>query len=170
MTLPRLACSSVLAAISVGLTVPALAQDPPRRKSGLWEVKGETMPPMSTCVDQASDDALRSAAGNMQQSNCKQTSMKREGNRIVSESVCKMGNTTATTRTVASGDFETAYTVESTSKYEPPLAGRSEGRVKMDARWVGPCKPGMKPGDMVMPNGQVISGEMMRKMHEAMKK
>jgi hypothetical protein len=40
----------------------------------------------------------------------------------------------------------------------------------MEARWVGPCKPGMKPGDMIMPNGQVISGEMLRKMHEPMKR
>lgn len=159
-----------LAATLFSLVQPALGQDMPRRKSGLWEVKGETMPPMSTCVDQATDDAMRALAGNMQSSNCRQTSVKREGNRIISESVCNMGTTTATNRTVASGDFETAYTVESTSKYEPPLAGKSEGRVKMDARWVGPCKPGMKPGDMIMPNGQVMSGEMLRKMHEPMKR
>ncbi len=171
MPLTRALPAATLLIAIAATALPAAGQDGPRRKSGLWEVKGENMPAMSTCVDQASDDALRSMAGNMrQQTECKQNSMKREGNRIVSESVCKFGNTTATTRTVATGDFQTAYTVDSTSRYDPPLAGRSESHVKMEARWVGPCKPGMKPGDMVMPNGQVISGDMMRKMQDAMKK
>jgi hypothetical protein len=26
----------------------------------------------------------------------------------------------------------------------------------MEARWLGPCEPGQKPGDVIMPGGKVI--------------
>jgi hypothetical protein len=33
----------------------------------------------------------------------------------------------------------------------------------MEAKWLGPCKAGQKPGDMVMPGGQTMNVlEMMK--------
>lgn len=143
--------------------VPAAATDFPRRKSGLWEMKMEGMPGgMATCVDQASDDAMRGAAMKMEKDNCSKSEIKRESpTRVIVNSVCKMGSSTATIRTVATGDFSSSYVIESESKYDPPLAGQREGKTRLEARWTGPCKPGMKPGDMVLPNGMVVPGNMM---------
>ena len=58
---------------------------------------------------------------------------------------------------VMSGDFNSAYRMESKSSYNPPLMGRSEGTSVVEARWVGPCKADQKPGDMVMPNGMKMN-------------
>ncbi|HEY2254186.1 MAG TPA: hypothetical protein VGI11_00995, partial [Variovorax sp.] len=65
--------------------------------------------------------------------------------------------TTATTHSVITGDFNTAYHMESRSTYSPPMMGRSEGAIAMDAKWLGPCQAGQKPGDMMMPNGMKMN-------------
>jgi hypothetical protein len=39
--------------------------------------------------------------------------------------------------------------------YSPPIMGMSSSRIAMDAKWLGPCKAGQKPGDMFM-NGVKI--------------
>src|SRR5262249_1850753 len=51
------------------------------------------------------------------------------------------------------GSFDSAYRVETTSTYEPPMAGVKEGSAIIEARWLGPCKADQKPGDMILSNG-----------------
>jgi hypothetical protein len=84
---------------------------------------------------------------------CSKTNIRREGDAIVSDSVCKFGATTATTHSVVTGKFDSAYKVETKSTYDPPMQGMKEGSAVIQARWVGPCKAGQKPGDMILPNG-----------------
>lgn len=149
---------------SIGATAAAVAADDlPRRKSGLWALSvippGASVPmTMQQCVDEKTDDINASMA---QQSKCK-SQMKRDGNRIVFDSTCKLapagskpgvGATTSTTRGVFVGDFKTSYTHESTTTFDPPKAGMKEGVTKGAAQWTGPCKAGMKAGDVVMSNG-----------------
>ncbi|MCY1510598.1 hypothetical protein D9M68_449800 [compost metagenome] len=88
---------------------------------------------------------------------CSKQDLRLEGVKLVIDSVCKIGPTTATSRAVMTGDFSSAYRVESKSTYSPPLMGRTEGTSVVDAKWVGPCKPGQKPGDMVMGNGMKMN-------------
>lgn len=47
--------------------------------------------------------------------------------------------------------------MEMKSSYSPPLGGRSEANTLIETKWVGPCKPGQKPGDMVMGNGMKMN-------------
>jgi len=80
--------------------------------------------------------------------------MKREGSgRAVFDSVCKYGTTTATTRGVFVGDPSSRYTFESKTTFDPPMGGIKEGVTKGTGQWMGPCTAGMKPGDIVLPNG-----------------
>ena len=54
------------------------------------------------------------------------------------------------------GDFASSYTVKvSTSLEADPARGQQASKRDMTirARWLGPCKPGQKPGDIEMPNG-----------------
>jgi hypothetical protein len=37
------------------------------------------------------------------------------------------------------------------------MMGRKEGTAIVEAKWVGPCKAGQKPGDMMMPNGMKMN-------------
>ena len=119
----------IFLALLIGCGVAAAASaDAPQRKSGLWEMKMSSgqMPGGMTiqqCVDQKSDDISK-----MQEpkSNCTKNVVRREGDKIVAESVCKMQGTTATTRSVFTGKFDSSYKGEIKSTYDPPLHGMRE--------------------------------------------
>jgi len=155
----------IAAALTAALVFCAQAQafDFPKRKSGLWEI--ETFPSTRAgasqkaqmCIDQKSDDALNQMGTGMTRQICSQSNIRREGNAIVSDSVCKFGTTTATTHSVVTGKFESAYQVETQSTYDPPMNGMKEGSAVIKARWIGPCKSDLKPGDMILPNGTKIN-------------
>jgi hypothetical protein len=148
-----------------GMTVAFLplaihAADLPKRKSGQWEIAtsqpgGPPGPVAQMCIDEKTDDMTRQlAAGAV---TCSKQDIRRDGDRYVAESVCKIGDSTATTRTVISGNFTAAYQADIEAKYSPPLMGMSEGRSTVSARWLGPCRAGQRPGDITMPNGTVIN-------------
>jgi hypothetical protein len=162
----------IFLALLIGCGVAAAASAAaPQRKSGLWEMKMSSgqMPGGMTiqqCVDQKSDDISK-----MQEpkSNCTKNVVRREGDKIVAESVCKMQGTTATTRSVFTGKFDSAYKGEIRSTYDPPLHGMRESSSMMEAKWLGPCLAGQKPGDVVMPGMPGMPGGMPN-MQELMKR
>ena len=51
----------------------------------------------------------------------------------------------------------TAYRTEIHTTYDPPFMGQTETTTVLTARNVGACKPGQRPGDMVLPNGQTLN-------------
>jgi hypothetical protein len=142
----------------------AFAIDYPARKPGLWEIQsgdgtgakgaGHTI---QQCIDAASDKALRDMGQGMGKDMCSKQELRLEGGKLVMDSVCRIGATTATSHAVMSGDFSTTYRMESRSTYSPPLMGRTEGTSLMEAKWIGPCKADQKPGDMVMSNGMKMN-------------
>jgi hypothetical protein len=156
-----------LCAMAGALASPALAFDMPARKPGLWEIhsgdaSGKTpAATMQQCIDAASDKAMQDRAQGMAQSlgkdACSQDVRAQNGSQITIDSVCKLGTTTATTHTVVSGDFNSAYRMDRKASYNPPLMGRAESATTMEAKWIGPCKADQKPGDMVMPNGTKVN-------------
>ena len=158
--------SSVAVACMVAGTIAAgsaFAIDYPARKPGLWEIQtgdatgkgaGHTV---QQCIDAASDKALRDMGQGMGKDMCAKQDLRIESGKLVMDSVCKIGTTTATSHAVMTGDFSSTYRMESKSTYNPPLMGRTEGTSVMEAKWVGPCKPGQKPGDMVMSNGMTMN-------------
>ncbi|VTU13161.1 hypothetical protein SRS16CHR_00400 [Variovorax sp. SRS16] len=159
---------AVAFAAGLSLAGAAFAFDFPARKPGLWEMSmnlGATaskLPVQVTqqCLDAASDKAMREMGEGMSKDRCSKQDMRNEGGKIIVDTVCKMegpSNTVATTHSVMSGDFNSTYHVESKSSYSPPMMGRAEGSIVIDAKWVGPCKPGQKPGDMIMSNGMKMN-------------
>ena len=153
----RLAWIAVLAAL--GVCAQAHAFDFPKRKSGLWEIETTSSArpgaaqKAQMCIDQKADDALNQMGTTMTKDMCSKRDLRREGDAIVSDSVCKFGGTTATTHSVVTGKFDSAYQVETRSSYDPPMSGVKDGSAVIRARWVGPCKADQKPGDMILPNG-----------------
>lgn len=142
------------------LATGAAAQDAPRRKSGLWEISMSSpqMPaPMVSrqCVDEKTDDMGKSA-GRGGPEKCSKQSMRREGGSIIVESVCQVEGSTATSRGVFSGDFNSSYKGEMTTRFTPPLHGTAESKMNFQARLTGPCAPGQKPGDVAV---QGMSGK-----------
>ena len=147
---------ALLAALLAASPAAAASYDPPKRKSGLWEMKmsGGQMKGVHTiqqCVDEKTDDLMKKDMAENQKMQCSKNGMRKEGDKVVAESVCKMENSTATTRAVFTGRFDSAYKADIKSTYEPPLKGMKEASSVIEAKWLGPCKAGQKPGDISMP-------------------
>jgi hypothetical protein len=147
----------------------AAAQDLPSRKAGLWEITMQvTNSPSQTmrqCIDEKTDQQMQRFGQGLSQQQCTKNTMQRDGDRYVSESECKLGPTVATSRGVFGGDFDKAYRGEVDTRYMPPMAGISQSKMTMSAKWAGACPAGWKPGDMEMPGmGRVNVNEMMSSM------
>ncbi len=78
--------------------------------------------------------------------------VKPSGNRIAIHTVCKVEGSTATTDGMFEGSFEANYKGTLKTRFNPPLHGMSESNMTQQARWLGPCKAGQKPGDVILPN------------------
>ncbi len=167
----------VIGLATAGLAGSALAADMPKRKSGLWEINmrnngSPSMGPIQQCVDQNTDNLMQQKAKEHTQ-DCSVMDVKPSGNKVTVHSVCKMDGSTATTDGVFEGAFDSSYKGTMKTKFSPPMHGMSESNMALDARWLGPCKPGQKPGDVIMPNmGGININEMMKdpKIQEMMRK
>ena len=162
---------------ATSLAGAALAADMPKRKSGLWEINvrmegAPAMGPMQQCIDQNTDNIMQQKAKDNKQE-CSVMDVKTSGNKMTIHSVCKMEGSTATTDGVFEGALDVSYKGTMKTRFNPPLHGMSESTMTQEARWLGPCKPGQKPGDVIMPNmGGMNINEMMKdpKMQEMMKR
>jgi len=144
--------------LAVSFAGPAAAIDLPTRKPGLWEIKmvlenSQVAPPaMQHCIDAATDKLLHEKFSVGQES-CSKHDISRSGSTFVIDSSCKFGNMATTTHAVFEGDFDSAYTVNVSTT----LDGGVKKNMTMQAKWLGPCKPDQKPGDIEMPGGMKMN-------------
>lgn len=158
----------LIVAMFFASTAAAASFDPPKRKSGLWELKISSAQvkadhAIQQCIDEKTDDLMKKEMGENQKTQCSKNEMHKEGDKIVAESVCKLENSTAKTRAIFTGNFDSAYKADIKSTYEPPVGGMKEASSVIEAKWLGPCKAGQKPGDIVMPGMPNINMDAMRK-------
>ena len=158
----------------LALAVPALAaaaQDLPKRKPGLWEYRMQSSmapAPMVSqqCIDTRTDDLMLQSAQQGPKPACSKTSERQEGARTLVDTVCAFQGTTVTTHAVFTGSFDSGYHADMHSTYSPPLMGMQDVQQTLDAKWLGPCKPGQRPGDITM---QGMGTMNMNDMQEMMK-
>ena len=149
----------------------AAPSDMPSRKAGLWEVKMQMpeMPQAMTsqhCVDSKTDNLLQQQSQAKQE--CSKNSVRKDGDKIILESVCKIEGSSATTKAVFSGDFSRQYRGEISTSFAPPLHGMKASKQTLESKWLGACKPGQKPGDVIIPGmGSMNLNEMMKNMPQA---
>ena len=154
---------ALLAAVAGG-SAAAASPDYPPRKPGLWEMNmAQPDDPkakphvVQQCIDARTDAAMREMGQGMSRDACSKQDTRKEGGKIVVDSVCKMGATTLTSHAEISGDFGSSYRMESHTLYDPPLAGRVKGTAVVEAKWLGPCRANQKPGDVIMPDGRSMN-------------
>jgi hypothetical protein len=168
-------CSSPIllalaSATAVGAAASVYADDLPKRKVGLWEMKMSMagMPAgltnMQTCVDEKSDDLTQTQARATAKKNCSRNDIKRDGNRVLVHSVCIFDKTTVSSDGVFSGNFDSGYRGDIKTTYDPPMAGRRETQITIEARWLGACQPGQKSGDVTI-NGMTFNPSSMQGKH-----
>lgn len=149
-----------------------LPPDMPKRKPGLWEMKtsmaemGGMGMTMQTCIDDTIEDLI--AQQPEADETCEEQSYRKESNRFHFEAKCKADASTAHVKGIFSGDFSTHYQGEIHTTYTPPLHGMASSTMKMEARWLSACKPGQKPGDVMMMGmpgmGTINIEEMMKNL------
>jgi len=157
--------STTVAVGSVALLARGLAcaAEPPVLKPGLWEVvrvssqQVDQKHLMTMCLDESVQAEMREVGMGMAKNMCSQNDRSFDGTRMVVNSVCQMGSSTLTSKAVTTFKGNTAYHTEVSARYEPPMMGTRESNMSVDARWVSQCKPGQKPGDMTLDNGQTIN-------------
>ncbi|MGE5168923.1 MAG: DUF3617 domain-containing protein [Rudaea sp.] len=151
------------------LAFPALAaQDFPKLKPGLWEMEqssDRTGPPGGPgqahrtlmCLDAGVQREMFDMGVGAMKGMCSKHDFRFSGNRGTGEFVCDMGGSKmhSKSRMVMNGD--SAYRTEVDTTYDPPFMGRAASKMVITARNVGPCKPGQRPGDVVLPNGRTMN-------------
>jgi hypothetical protein len=142
--------------VLVGAT-PTLAAELPSRKAGLWELTmnvpngGGGIPSIQQCIDAATDQMMQSSAGPMAQAACPKRDVQKSGNTITVDATCNFAGKTATSHSVITGSFDSAYTMTVTSQGDALPGGSMT--MTIAAKWLGPCAGDQKPGDMIMGNG-----------------
>ena len=154
------------AIFTLGATAAPL--DMPKRKPGLWEIKMQ-MPglpqAMSSqhCIDEKTDNLMQQQGQEQARQQCSKNSMSRQGDKIILNMVCKLDGTTSTTHAVFSGDFSRHYRGEINTSFNPPLHGTKTSQQVLEGIWLGACKAGQKPGDVIIPGmGTMNLNEMMK--------
>jgi len=116
--------------------------------AGKWKITmtamGQAMPPTETCYAKQTSFA---EAQKMQQRagiDCAEQSYKREGDALVGRTVCTADagdgkKMTVTTDMRVVGDFKSKYTMDMTSKVDPPVPGVDEQKVSITAERLGDC-------------------------------
>lgn len=187
------ACSARFFAIAVVALVAtgadtAAAQNLPARKGGLWEMRMEMqgMPGgmgSQHCVDPKNDaDMQRRAMQGDPDQRCTQKSMKTIAGGFEVEMECNSAEGKAHMTSRATGDFNSAYIIDSKVRFEPPRHGMREATMKVQARHAGACPAGLAPGQVRMqgmpgmPAGmdarsmQGMTPEQARRLADEMKK
>ena len=155
----------------------ASAVDLPLRKAGLWEMKvlntGSPAPEMTMqhCTDETTDKEMSAAASPMAKEMCSKQDMQKTATGYVSDSVCGIAGMTIKSHAEITGDFNSAYTVKSTSHSEGgPAGGPRDSTTTIQAKWLGACKADQKPGDIMMPGGMKMNIKDMEKLKNLMPK
>jgi hypothetical protein len=129
----------------------------PHPKAGLWRTSmstnagpGITMTG-ELCVDSSTEDSAFSANGRSISKDCEPTQFAPSDGGFAFTAVCHAKGRTITTKGLATGDFRTSYALDVSTQIDPSPAGLPpEMHTKMQATWLGPCKPGQKPGQASM--------------------
>jgi Protein of unknown function (DUF3617) len=145
----------------LAVTTPsgAGAAELPIRKAGLWEMKvvrtGSPLPEMTMqhCTDETTDKQMSTAFSPLSKEICSKNDVLQTATGYATDSVCSVGGASMTSHSDIIGDFNSAYTVKTTTHSDRGPAGLHDVTMAIEAKWLGACKPDQKPGDIVMPGG-----------------
>jgi len=167
--IPPLAVSFAGLCVAGVAAVDTFAADLPVLKSGLWEVsrastqQSDQKHLTTMCLDESVQAQMREFSMGVAKEMCPQNDRTIEGNRMTVTATCNLGPTTMKTRSVMVFTGNTSYHTYATASYDPPFMDMTDAKSTVDGKWVGPCKPGQQPGDIVTETGQTINMKSMMK-------
>jgi hypothetical protein len=165
---------AMLFALVVAAT-PAAAQDYPKLKSGQWDMvtttsKGGTGAPHRTtlCTDESIQKQMMDLSKGMQREMCSKSDIRREGSSYIGDSVCQMGESKMVSHSVMAIQGDTGYKTDISTTYDPPFMGMKDSHTTVEGKFVGPCRDGLQPGDVLMPDGKKFNMKAMQGQVPAM--
>jgi hypothetical protein len=171
MTRQLLAFGSAIGLLALLPANAASAVELPVRKAGLWEMKvlhtGSAVPDMTMqhCTDETTDKEMSTSFSPMAKEMCSKQDIQKTATGYVSDSVCGIAGMSITSHAEIIGDFNSAYTVKSTSHSERGPAGvPRDSSTTIEAKWLGACKADQKAGDIMMPGGMKMNIKDMEKL------
>jgi hypothetical protein len=109
---------------------------------------------MQHCTDPTTDKEMSDSVSPLAKQICSKRDIQKTATGYVSDSVCTVAGVSMTSHADIVGDFNSGYTVTSTSHSDKGPTGKPlDTTTKIEAKYVGACKPDQKPGDIVMPGG-----------------
>jgi hypothetical protein len=177
-----------VAASAAALALVGCNQTPPPRRDGLWlqsfSMDGSPrnagpMRSVRVCVDAKSEsgNAIFNhdlAVELAKKRNCQPPTASRSLEGIYKfSSNCPLPNGSGMSLLTgtASGDFANDFhlRMETVTTYSPPFTPMNSRHVTdIDGKWLGPCPPGMAPGDMILANGLKAPGGRIVDPHQHM--
>jgi hypothetical protein len=152
-----------LCALGALVVLPATAQDAPKLRAGQWEVvrkserAGDKGMRMTMCMDAAMQREMWTMGMGAVRGMCSKSDIRFSGGRGNVDLVCNMGGSTMRSKASITFTGDTAYRTDIDTTYDPPSNGMAHARTLVESRWLGACKAGQQPGDMVLPNGTTIN-------------
>jgi hypothetical protein len=168
MTRKRFA--AVAATLLAGVLGTAHAAfDYPTLKAGQWEMTtsaaGAGAPPRKAtiCLDATTQKTLMDQGAGVQKEMCTKMDMRKDGTKYITDAECKLGNSLVKSHGVMTMIGDTAYRTETSATFDPPLAkDMRESKTVIEGKYVGACRDGLQPGDMVTDTGQKININQMQ--------
>jgi hypothetical protein len=162
--------------IWLGGAPSAGATELPVRKPGLWEIKikltGGAAPTamMRHCTDESIDRQMSTLFNPLAPQPCPKSEIQKENDRFTIDATCRVDNKTVTLRSDVSGDFNSSYSVVTETRTQEPESEPSVSSMTLEGRYVGSCKWGQKPGDVVMAGGLKVNIKEMDRFKELLKR
>lgn len=142
----------------------ALADAGNWRKPGLWDIAiwkdGQTIMRaihVQQCSDVKSEpDVMLSLLPG--QENCDKPEAIRSSKGMTIKTRCKVHDSDVDGEMAMTGDFSKLYRGRTRVSFTRGFTAAKQGEsINFEARWLGACKPGMTPGDMVLSNGITVN-------------
>jgi Protein of unknown function (DUF3617) len=162
--------------IWLGGPLSAGAAELPVRKPGLWEIKikltGGAAPTamMRHCTDESTDRQMSTLFNPLAPQPCPKSEVSKQNGQFIIDSTCRVDNKTITLHSDVTGDFITNYTVVTETRTQEPDSEPAVSSMTLEGRYVGSCKWGQKPGDVVMAGGLKVNIKEMDKFREMLKR
>lgn len=107
------------------------------------------------CIDQATDAALITGGTQAARADCPVFQSQTVGTATIADATCKKGGLTVSTHTVGTFVGDTQFHLDVRS-HSTGVNAPADSTVSIDGTWTGACPTTMKPGDLMLPNGQIV--------------
>jgi len=170
------ACAALALALVLAPSANAAGPaDFPTLKAGQWEMVTTPSTPggqprkSTICLDASTQKAMLDMSAGMQKEMCSRMDMRRDGAKFITDAECRLGTSVVKSHAVMTMIGDSAYRTESSATFDPPFNNLRDAKTVIEGKYVGACRDGLKPGDVVTASGQKINLRELQKPPPAAK-